>query len=266
MKILGVIPARYESSRFPGKPLALIDGIPMIKRTYLQAVKSNRLNQILVATDDARIFNYCEQENIPVTMTSSTCLTGTDRLVEVSQSYDYDFYVNIQGDEPIIDPECIEQLVSLYEKTDHQYEVYNLYKVITDETEINSPLIIKVVVNERDETMYMSRLPIPFSNGHADSIFKQQIPVYGFTKKALKIFAKGEKTQNEIVEDIELLRFVDLDFKIKMQATEVDSIAVDIPSDITKVESYLKSHALGELLAFEAMKDKTREPGHSVKH
>ncbi len=238
-KVLGVIPARYKSTRFEGKPLVSIDGIPMIKRTYDQASKSKELDDLVVATDDNRIADYCASEHMPVVMTSSACLTGTDRLAEVSQQLPYDFYVNIQGDEPVIDPLAISQVINSFKEHGSKYMVHNLYKIITDISEINSKTIIKVIVNEDDETMYMSRLPIPFSNSSLVQNFKQQIPVYGFTVEALAIFSDSKKTINEKFEDIELLRFLDMGHKIKMQETNVDSIAVDVPADIAKVEAFL---------------------------
>lgn len=238
-RILGVIPARYKSTRFEGKPLALINGVPMIKRTYNQTKKSEVLDELIVATDDIRILTYCESEGIPVIMTSENCLTGTDRLAEVSKKMDFDLYVNIQGDEPIIDPKAISQIVDIYHQYGNEYMVYNLYKIIDNMNEVNSHTIIKVIVNEKDEVMYMSRLPIPFSNSKLVQQFRQQIPVYGFTKDALSIFSNHKKTINEQYEDIELLRFVDLGYKIRMSKTKVDSIAVDVPSDIQKVEKFL---------------------------
>lgn len=244
ISVLGVIPARYKSSRFEGKPLVEINGVPMIKRTYNQAKKSKLLDGLLVATEDKRILEYCESEGIPVMMTSSECLTGTDRLAEVAKKHHYDFYINIQGDEPVIDPESISQLINEYYSYGEEYIVYNLYKVITDINEINSKTIIKVIVNESDEMMYMSRLPIPFSNTSLVPDFKQQIPVYGFTSKALDVFSQQPKTVNEKFEDIELLRFVDLGYKLKMCETFVDSIAVDVPSDVIKIEKYLEKYEL----------------------
>ncbi len=243
LRILGVIPARYKSSRFPGKPLVSICGIPMLKRTYLQAIKSGRLNKLIVATDDSRIFEFCESENIPVVYTSEDCLTGTDRLAEVANQYvysEYDLYVNIQGDEPIIDPEAINQLCQQYEEYGDSYSVYNLYKIIADEDEINSDTIIKVIVNELDEAMYMSRLPVPYSKSNNKPVYRQQIPVYAFTRPALELFSSHSKTINEQHEDIELLRFVDLRYKIKMTETFVVSIAVDVPEDIEKIERQLE--------------------------
>jgi len=239
---LGIIPARYKSSRFPGKTLTLINGIPMIKRTFLQASKSDQLDKLIVATDDLRISDYCNSENIPVVMTSDDCLTGTDRLAEVVEMDAYnnfDIYINIQGDEPVIDPLAIKQIVDLYQNYPEGYMAYNLYKIITDLNEINSNTIIKVIVNENDDLLYMSRLPVPYSNSDKKSIYKQQIPVYGYTKKALKLFSNSNKTINEQFEDIELLRFIDLGHKIKMKETIVMSVSVDVPTDLKKIENIL---------------------------
>ncbi len=239
---LGIIPARYKSSRFPGKPLVEILGIPMLKRTYLQAKKSESLEDLLIATDDKRIFDYCVSENMPVTMTSDSCLTGTDRLAEVvaQEKYNkYDIYINIQGDEPIIDPCVITQIINQYEKYTNQYVAYNLYKIISDKHEINSDTIIKVIVNENDELMYMSRLPVPYSKLGINAEHKQQIPVYGYTLDALRLFSENKKTINEQYEDIELLRFIDMGYKIKMCETRATSISVDVPDDINKIVSEL---------------------------
>lgn len=242
--VLGVIPARYHSSRFEGKPLAKIAGVPMIQRTYNQVKQSSLLNDAIVATDDIRILDFCNTEKIPCCMTSSECLTGTDRVFEVSEQLDYDLYINIQGDEPVIDPMAIDQIFTLFARHGDAYEAYNLYKYITDEKDINSDTIIKVITNELNEAMYMSRLPVPFSKAGMVPRFKQQVPIYGYTKKALKTFAARVKTVNEQFEDIELLRFIDMGLKIKMEETNASSIAVDIPSDIVKVERFLVSHNL----------------------
>jgi len=240
LKIIGVIPARYHSSRFEGKPLCMIAGIPMIKRTYMQAKQSKRLDRLIVATDDSRIKRYCEEEGIPVIMTSDTCLTGTDRIAEVAQQESFDLYVNIQGDEPVIDPDSIDEIVELFMQYRDEYVAYNLYKYIDEPSETASETIIKAVVNEKDELLYMSRLPIPFSKSGESPKYKKQVCVYGFTKKALHIFSSRDKTLNEYYEDIEILRFVDMGYKVKMKRTEADSIAVDVPADVKKVELFLQ--------------------------
>ena len=244
LNVLCIIPARYKSSRFPGKPLIKINGVPMIKRTYIQASKSPILTDLIGATEDIRIFDYCQSEGMKVVLTSDNCLTGTDRLAEVFQMPEYknyDFYINIQGDEPVIDPEVIDQILNDYNQFGERYIAYNLYKFIDTKEEISSKTIIKVIVNENDELMYMSRLPVPYSNGTIASVHKMQVPVYGFTSRALEIFSLHQKTINEQFEDIELLRFMDLGHKIKLTETKAASIAVDVPSDILKVESFLNT-------------------------
>lgn len=244
LKILGVIPARYHSSRFEGKPLCLIKGTPMIRRTYMQAKQSKLLTDLVVATDSQEIKAYCLSEGMPVVMTSETCLTGTDRLAEVAARYPYDLYVNIQGDEPVIDPTAIDEVVALFQAHGQQYVAYNLYKEICKEEEIRSDTIIKVISNEQDELLYMSRLPVPFTKSKTATAFKKQVCVYGFTKQALVLFSSREKTLNERYEDIEILRFLDMGYKVKMGETTVDSIAVDIPDDVQKVEVYLDEKGL----------------------
>lgn len=239
LKVLGIIPARYKSSRFEGKPLALIDGTPMIERTYNQAKKAMKLNEVVVATDDIRIAKYCESRDIPFIITSESCLTGTDRVAEVSKKLIYDLYVNIQGDEPVISPEVIDKLVEEFERNRNDFLVFNCYKEIFDNEEVNSNTIIKTIVNENNELVYMSRRAIPFSKIKEDPIYHKQVCVYGFTKEALDIFSNNIKTINEKYEDIEILRFLDLGIKVKMIETDYDSIAVDVPEDIKKVEEFL---------------------------
>lgn len=241
LKILGVIPARYKSSRFEGKPLVKINGVEMIKRTYERAKLSDQLDELIVATDDQRIESFCESEGIPVMMTSESCMTGTDRLAEIAEKLDYDFYINIQGDEPVIDPDTISQVVREYRKYGDKYIAYNLYKDIVEEAEKNSSTIIKIVINQRGELINMSRAAIPFSKDGEIVPMKKQVCVYGFTSEALKLFSSHNKTLNERFEDIEILRFIDLGYKVKMVHTNSDSIAVDVPDDVKKVEAHLNT-------------------------
>lgn len=244
MKILGVIPARYKSTRLPGKPLVKIKGIEMIKRTYNQCLKSNLLDKVIVATDDILIHDFCKKENINVIMTSSECKTGTDRVAEVSRLLDYDLYINIQGDEPVIDPLSFDLIVEEYKRTKGKYLAYNTYKVIKCKEEVESDSIIKVIINQNNELMYMSRLSVPFNKGKEERSYLKQVCVYGFTKEALEIFSSQEKTLNEKYEDIEILRFLDLGYKVKMIEANVSCIAVDKEEDILKVEKYLNENNL----------------------
>jgi len=239
LRICGVIPARYESSRFEGKPLAEIAGIPMLKRTYDQAKKSDALEDLLVATDDDRIFEFCKKEGMACMMTSKDCLTGTDRVAEVMRETDYNFYVNIQGDEPVIDPHTINQVIDAYRVHRETYVAYNLYKKIDTDEHPGSSAVIKVIVNEKDELMYMSRCAVPFVKGQNERGFLKQVCVYGFTRKALEIYSSTGKAPVEMSEDIEILRFLEKGYKVGMVETTLDSIAVDLPEDIAKVEAWL---------------------------
>lgn len=196
----------------------------MIKRTYEQAIKSNKL---VVATDSLKIKKYCDYENIPVVMTSESCLTGTDRFHKLN------FSIYIQGDEPVIDPLSIDEVVNEFNTYGDKYVAY---KKIDETVEVQSDTIIKVITNEQDELMYMSRLGVPYNKSKNEVTFKKQVCVYGFTKKALELFSSRNKTLNEQFEDIEILRFLDMGYKVKMKETTVDSIAVDVPADILKVE------------------------------
>jgi len=241
VRACGVIPARYKSSRFEGKPLAMIAGVPMLERTYRQAQKAAFLDRVLVATDDERIRQFCDDAGLEVTMTSESCLTGTDRLAEVAGRFEYDLFVNIQGDEPVISPEAIDQVVSAYRQHRDEFLAYNLYKRIDAAGAAARDTIIKVIIDENEELVYMSRLPVPFSKSGESPAFYKQVCVYGFTPEALEMFASHPKTCNERFEDIEILRFVDLGCRVKMIETSYDSIAVDVPEDIKLVEDWLAS-------------------------
>lgn len=160
MKIIGVIPARYRSSRFPGKPLVSICGKPMIYWVYNQACKVKEFDQVYVATDDERIYNTCKEYNMAVIMTSEDCATGSDRVAEVSTKVEGDLFVNIQGDEPVIEPEMIRQVISIFTEDETVY-FGSLKKEITDPKEIQAPSTVKVVTDDKGDAMYFSRSVIP---------------------------------------------------------------------------------------------------------
>ena len=240
MRIIGVIPARFASSRFPGKPLALINGVPMIKHTYTQALGAKSLDTLIVATDSEEIECYCHSQAIPVMMTSPTHLTGTDRVAEVATRLPADLYINIQGDEPLIQPQSIEEVIAEFASYGDSYMAYNLYKS-ADSKEAQSPHTIKVITNTQDELLYMSRTLIPHSKQGKEVMYKKQVCVYGFSLQALKIFARHKKTYNESYEDIEILRFLELGFKVKMKETQYSSISVDTPSDVARVKEALRT-------------------------
>ena len=234
-----VIPARYKSTRFPGKPLAKIKGIPMLKRTYMQCLKATNKNNIIIATEDLKIKNYCLENKMPVLMTSKKCLTGTDRIAEIAKKKKFDFYVNVQGDEPIFNPIDIKNLIKNMYKNPNA--VLTGFCTIKEKKLFESKNIPKVIIGKKNELLYMSRKPIP-NNGLNKklNIFPlRQVCAYSFPRKFLLKFPQKNKTYLEKLEDIEILRFLELGIPVKMVKMSSKSIAVDIPSDILKVEKQI---------------------------
>jgi len=240
MKIIGVIPARYESSRFPGKPLAEILGKPMISYVIQIVAKALGNENTYVATDSLIIKNYVESLGIKAVMTSSECLTGTDRLWDFAQKVKADIYINVQGDEPVVDPNDVQKIAKIKAKNIN-YVINGMCTIQNDE-DPRSVNIPKVLATQNGDLVYMSRLPIPGnkSGDIKDIEFKKQVCIYGFTYEELEKFGNyGKKASFEEHEDIEILRFLELGIPVKMVEISKSSIAVDIPSDIKKVEQYL---------------------------
>tara|TARA_B100000795_G_C22806749_1_gene445500 strand:+ start:5923 stop:6666 length:744 start_codon:yes stop_codon:yes gene_type:complete len=234
-----VIPARYDSSRLPGKPLIKISGIEMLLRTFNRCKEVVDAKKIFVATDNLMIEDFCISNNIQVVMTSDKCLTGTDRVAEVSKKIYAPVYINVQGDEPILNPKDLLDLIN--QSLDDPSSIFNGYCQIEDESQYFSKNIPKVIFAENKDLLYMSRAAIPFSKSGDFKMSYRQVCIYGFPREALAIFSKNkEKTFFEMNEDIEILRFLELGCKIKMIEMSSDSVAVDIPDDILKVEKILK--------------------------
>ncbi|WP_197215329.1 3-deoxy-manno-octulosonate cytidylyltransferase [Cytobacillus firmus] len=243
MKYCVIIPARYKSSRLPGKPLIKLAGIPMIIRTYQQCIKACSSELVYVATDDDRIREICEAKDIQVLMTSEDCLTGTDRIAECANQVDADVYINVQGDEPLFNPKDLEKLIT--EARNYPGEVLNGFCQINDEVPFRSSSIPKVVFRPDFRLLYMSRSPIPSNKEHGFEKAWRQICAYAFPKKALKDFASlGKKTTLENIEDIEILRFLELGWEVRMIQLSSDSIAVDTHEDIHRAESAIKERGL----------------------
>lgn len=240
-KIIGVIPARYASTRFPGKILARIHGKPMIVHVAEKVEAALGKENTLIATDDQLIADVVKSYGYQVIITSDQHKTGTDRLFEVSTKVDADVYVNIQGDEPVIDPKDILKIAQ--EKANNPDLIINGYSEVMDEGEIHSLNIPKVVFGEKQQLLYMSRFPIPgYKEEDKKPTYYKQVCIYAFNKEDLKVFGeRNEKTTIEHSEDIEILRFHEMGFPIKMIHTKSFSLAVDVPEDILKVEKYLDS-------------------------
>ena len=237
-----VIPARYKSSRFPGKPIVDIDGTPMIIRVADIASQVVPKENIYIATEDERIAKVVDDYDYKVILTSDNCLTGTDRVCEASQEIDSDIIVNIQGDEPLLDSDDIQKVIDC--KLENMDSVVNCMSRF-DSTEATNRNIPKVVSNFNNDLIYMSRSAIPGTKeGHSKLVHKQ-VCIYAFTKDELDKFyqfgLKHGKTQIEWSEDIEILRFLELGINVKMLETYGTTQAVDVPEDVDKVLEILKN-------------------------
>ena len=240
MDILGIIPARYASTRFPGKPLAVVAGKSIIQRVYEQAKKCSSLAEVIVATDDERIFNHITDFGGIAVMTSPDHQSGTDRCAEVAlQHPQYDVIINIQGDEPYIDPEQITKLVYCFRDTSTQ--IATLIKKVKDEEElfnINSP---KVIINKFAEAIYFSRSPLPYLRGQNQGdwlkhfTYFKHIGIYGYRADVLQQITKLPVSDLEKAESLEQLRWIENGFKIKVAETELETFAVDTPEDLEKL-------------------------------
>jgi 3-deoxy-manno-octulosonate cytidylyltransferase (CMP-KDO synthetase) len=228
-----VIPARYESSRFPGKPLVDIHGKSMVQHVYERCVQADEAIEVYVATDSKRIKNEVESFGGKVIMTSANCLTGTDRLAEANEMLDLDFIVNVQGDEPMTVPKHVKLVIDAMNQDCSS--VVNCFCEIA-EYEISMYSVPKVVVSESNKLIYMSRGGAPFNKDGSSCAQYKQVCIYGYSRDHLNLFSSQKnKTKNEIFEDIEILRFLDLDIPIQMLPVSAGGVAVDTPEDYEKV-------------------------------
>lgn len=240
MKTLGIIPARYASTRFPGKPLVDIASKSMIQRVYEQAKKCAQLLEVIVATDDDRIFEHVRGFGGKAVMTSSAHQSGTDRCAEVAEKYpDYDAIINIQGDEPYIDPEQISKLISCLE--DAGTQIATLVKKVSNEQELHNTNSPKVIINKNSEAIYFSRSPLPHIRGQEPQNWLQHftyfkhIGIYGYRADILKQITKLPVSPLEKAESLEQLRWIENGYKIKVAETEIETIAIDTPEDLKKL-------------------------------
>lgn len=249
MKISGIIPARFASTRFPGKPLIDIAGKSMIRRVYEQAMKSTLLSQVIVATDDRRIFEHVQDFGGMVQMTSSNHQSGTDRCAEVALSNpDSEAFINIQGDEPFIDPRQIDLVCSCFD--DSHVQLATLIKKISNLTELTSRNTPKVIFDKNLEAIYFSRTPIPFLRDHEPKewlnflTYYKHIGIYGYRKQALEKITRLPVSALEQAEALEQLRWLENGFRIKVALTDLESIAIDTPEDLMRAISQIDPASL----------------------
>lgn len=240
MDISIIIPARYNSSRYKGKPLVKLLGREMILRVADICLKVVKKDKLFVATDDDRIAKKVSENGFNFIMTSKKCLTGTDRVAEVSRKINSDIYINVQGDEPTIRPSDIKKIIdSKIKFPNHVICGYDKIHKSENPFSLNLP---KVVVNEKNELIYISRLAIPGSKKKVKKKnYLKQVCIYAFSKKELKKFnTRNKKGKLEKIEDIEILRFFEVNTKIKMVKLNSSSIAIDEKSDVKKAEKIIK--------------------------
>lgn len=252
MKIIGVIPARYQSSRFPGKPLADICGYPMIWWVYQQCKKVEDFDEVYVATDDQKIFNTCKKLGVEAIMTSDTHRTGTDRIGEVARKIPADLIVNIQGDEPLLEPATIKAAITPF-YTNPDLTVSNLMTKIKDPIDAVNFTVPKVITNMDGIGIYLTRAAAPYPKGSLDYAYYKQVCVYGFKPDALQFYCdygmRYGKAKVEAVEDIEILRFIENGYKVQYIEVDSETIAVDTPNDLEKVRSAIaKKIAEGSII------------------
>jgi 3-deoxy-manno-octulosonate cytidylyltransferase (CMP-KDO synthetase) len=254
--IVALIPARYDSTRFPGKPLAELGGRPMIEHVYRRAAAAASVDAVVVATDDARIVSVVERFGGFARLTRSSHRSGTDRLAEVAEDLPCDIVVNVQGDEPLVDPLTIEELVGPLD-ADPLLNMSTIRRRITDPDDYTNPNVVKVVVDADGNALYFSRAPVPFIRGSDDperrvergpedlqrAVVYKHIGLYAYRRSFLLAFARLQPTPLELAESLEQLRALEHGFRIRTVETEHDSIGVDTPEDLERARHVLGSAA-----------------------
>lgn len=246
MNIAGIIPARYASTRFPGKPLAMIGGVSMIRRVYEQCLKADSLNIVVVATDDVRIAEHVKAFNGNVVMTSTEHRSGTDRCNEAlkhlmihNPDQQFDIVVNIQGDEPFIDPSQINAVTNCFK--DPEVDIATLARPIDSAEELFNPNAVKVVTGNKKQALYFSRSPIPFIRNFDQNdwisrgSFLKHLGLYAYRSEVLKAIATLPPGILENFESLEQLRWLENGYRISVELTDKEGVSIDTPEDLTKL-------------------------------
>lgn len=248
MTSIVIIPARYDSTRFPGKPLSLLRGKTLIQHVYENSKGAKLINDIIVATDSELIFENVLSFGGKVVMTDRRHNSGTDRIAEVAESMDCDIVVNVQADEPLIRPEMVDDVISLLD--DKRASIGTLIKSITDIEEVLNPNVVKVVFDKDGFALYFSRSPIPYIRDEWEDLSRltndvsrftvfKHIGIYSYRREVLLSFSRMEQTELEKIERLEQLRALENGMKIKVKETFYETIGVDTPEDLERVERCL---------------------------
>ena len=243
MKIIAVIPARYQSSRFPGKPLADIYGKPMIWWVYNQVRQIAEFDDVIVATDNDKIVKVCESYGINTILTRDSHPTHVHRIHEVSEKINSDLYVVVCGDEPLISVDVIKSILPIHEVDNSQMYVGGLCRYFSDPAEVMDPANIKIVTNENDECILLSRSPVPFPYKTVLFKYKKVVGVECYNKLALDFFVSTPKGYLESIEDVTLQRFLENKIHIVYKLVDSVSLSVDTPRDLEKVKEIIESNS-----------------------
>ena len=242
MKVIGVIPARYGSTRFPGKALALLQGKPLVQWVWEKASHAKTLSRVIMATDDARIKKSAEQFGAEVVMTKKNHPSGTDRIAEVVKSLTCDLVVNIQGDEPFLKSNLIDQAVKFL-ADNPKFQMSTLCQTLKDKQKIESPNVVKVVLGKKNQALYFSRCPIPFNRDHEERIiYYHHIGLYVYRKKTLLELVKLPMSHLEKSEKLEQLRALENGYQILVKKVSYTGIGIDTLEDLLKAKRLLRSH------------------------
>jgi 3-deoxy-manno-octulosonate cytidylyltransferase (CMP-KDO synthetase) len=241
MSVIAIIPCRYGAVRFPGKSLADIHGKPMMWHVYQQTKKVNSIDRVVIATDDERIERAGRDLGLETIMTRGDHFTGTDRVAECAGRLDADILVNVQGDEPMIDPDAIARVVqAIVDCDDPNVQASNGFNEIADPTDAVDSNVVKVITATNGNALAYSRLPVPYPRGLAVT-FKRQLGLYAFRKSGLELFSKTAPGPLERAEGVEMLRFVEHGYAVRMvQVANDDAISVDTPADLERVRDLMK--------------------------
>ncbi len=241
MKVLGVIPARYQSTRLPGKPLLMIGAKPMIQWVYQAAKTASLIDELVVATDDQRIYDTVINFGGKAELTAAGHPTGTDRLAEVARRYQAELIVNIQGDEPLIQGSVINSVIRPL--LGEPGLMMSTAKVrLTDPEQVNEPSVVKVVTAENGDALYFSRSPIPYPRNGAQAVYWKHIGLYAYRKEFLLKYVDLPQSQLELAESLEQLRVLSNGYRIRVAEVERDSVGVDTPADLERVRKLLENY------------------------
>ena len=253
MTAIVIIPARYDSTRFPGKPLYPLKGVPVIQHVYENAKRARLADDVIIATDSETIFERVLSFGGKAVMTDKKHPSGTDRIAEVAASINYDIIVNVQGDEPLVRPEMIDDVITILD--DERASIGTLIKKIENPDEITDPNVVKVVFDKEGFALYFSRAPVPYHRdewktmdfiyrvprSESENAIYKHVGIYGYRRNALLSLAEMEPTKLEKIEKLEQLRALENGMKIKVRETLFETCGVDTPEDIERVEKCLST-------------------------